>query len=65
MANYAHKFRRMYGNAHMDAVIGSVAGSLRLYGLTPTNMRLVGLDRHHPSIDSPKKLYVARKLPYK
>ena len=65
IANYAHNFRRMYVNARMDAVIGSVDGSVRFYGLTPTSMRRVGFDRHHRSIDSLKKLYVARKLPYK
>jgi ribosomal protein S12 methylthiotransferase accessory factor len=60
MANYAHNFRRMYGNARMDAVIGSVDGSVRFYGLTPTSIKLEGLDRHHRLIDSFKKLHTAR-----
>jgi ribosomal protein S12 methylthiotransferase accessory factor len=58
--DYEVNFRRMYGNARMDAVIGSVDGSVRFFGLTPTNMQLDGLDRHHRLIDSYKKLHAAR-----
>jgi ribosomal protein S12 methylthiotransferase accessory factor len=60
MQDYAVNFRRMYGNARMDAVMGSVDGSVRFFGLTPTSMKLEGLDRHHRLIDSFKKLHVAR-----
>jgi ribosomal protein S12 methylthiotransferase accessory factor len=35
-------------------------GSVRFYGLTPTSMKLEGLDRHQRLIDSYKKLHVAR-----
>ncbi|MGO4810556.1 OsmC domain/YcaO domain-containing protein [Cupriavidus sp. 2MCAB6] len=58
--DYAVNFRRMYGNARMDAVLGSVDGSVRFFGLTPTSMKLEGLDRHHRLIDSYKKLHSAR-----
>jgi ribosomal protein S12 methylthiotransferase accessory factor len=58
--NYEHNFRRMFGNERMDAVLGSVNGSVRFYGLTPTSMKLEGLDRHHRLLDSLKKLHVAR-----
>jgi len=58
--DYELNFRRMFGNARMDAVIGSVNGSVRFYGLTPTSMKLEGLDRHHRLIDSYRKLHVAR-----
>jgi ribosomal protein S12 methylthiotransferase accessory factor len=58
--DYAHNFRRMFGNDHMDAVMGSVEGTVRFYGLTPTSMKLEGLDRHHRLIDSYKKLHIAR-----
>jgi ribosomal protein S12 methylthiotransferase accessory factor len=60
MSNYEHNFRRMFGNARMDAVLGSVEGTVRFYGLTPTSMKLEGLDRHHRLIDSLQKLHVAR-----
>jgi ribosomal protein S12 methylthiotransferase accessory factor len=60
LADYEHNFRRMYGAARMDAAIGSVDGSVRFYGLTPTSMQLEGLDRHHRLIDSYRKLHQAR-----
>jgi ribosomal protein S12 methylthiotransferase accessory factor len=44
----------------MDAVMGSVDGSVRFFGLTPTSMKLEGLDRHQRLIDSYKKLHLAR-----
>ncbi len=58
--DYEFNFRRMFGNERMDAVIGSVDGSVRFHGLTPTSMKLEGLDRHLRLIDSYKKLHAAR-----
>ncbi len=58
--DYVVNFRRMFGNPRMDAVLGSVDGSIRFYGLTPTSMKLEGLDRHQRLIDSYKKLHLAR-----
>ncbi len=58
--DYAVNFRRMFGNARMDAVMASVDGSVRFFGLTPTSMKLEGLDRHLRLIESYKKLHTAR-----
>ncbi|MFZ6745112.1 OsmC domain/YcaO domain-containing protein [Undibacterium sp. JH2W] len=58
--DYVVNFRRMFGNDRMDAVLGSVDGSVRFFGLTPTSMKLEGLERHQRLIDSYKKLHVAR-----
>ena len=58
--DYVVNFRRMYGNPRMDAVMGSVDGSVRFFGLTPTSTKLEGLDRHQRLIDSYKKLHMAR-----
>lgn len=58
--DYIGNFRRMYGNERMDAVVGSIEGSVRFYGLTPTNMQLEGLDKHLRLIASYKKLHTAR-----
>ena len=58
--DYIINLRRMYGDERMDAVIGSVGGSVRFYGLTPTSLRLEGLDRHQRMIDSYRKLHAAR-----
>lgn len=60
LADYEANFRRMFGNERMDAVIGSVQGTLRFHGLTPTSMKLEGLDRHQRLIDSYKKVHAAR-----
>jgi len=58
--DYVLNFRRMFGNPRMDAVLGSVDGSVRFFGLTPTSMKLEGLDRHARLIDSYRKLHTAR-----
>jgi ribosomal protein S12 methylthiotransferase accessory factor len=60
LADYEANFRRMFGDDRMDAAIGSVNGSVRFYGLTPTSMKLEGLDRHLRLIESYKKLHTAR-----
>ena len=58
--DYAFNFRRMFGNPRMDAVLGSVDGSVRFFGLTATSMKLEGLERHQRLLDSYKKLHTAR-----
>lgn len=58
--DYLFNFRRMFGDEKMDAVLGSVNGTVRFYGLTPTSMKLEGLDRHQRLIDNYKKLHSAR-----
>jgi len=58
--DYVVNFRRMFGSPRMDAVLGSVEGGVRFFGLTPTSMKLEGLDRHQRLIDSYHKLHTAR-----
>ena len=58
--DYIINLHRMFGDIRMDAVMGSVDGSVRFYGLTPTSIKLEGLDRHHRLIDSYRKLHEAR-----
>ncbi|MCU4386591.1 OsmC domain/YcaO domain-containing protein [Acinetobacter haemolyticus] len=60
LEDYEKNFRRMFGDERMDAVVGSVEGTVRFYGLTPTSMKLEGLDRHLRLIESYKKLHAAR-----
>ncbi|MDE2440944.1 MAG: OsmC domain/YcaO domain-containing protein, partial [Betaproteobacteria bacterium] len=60
LEDYEANFRRMFGDPRMDAALGSVDGSVRFFGLTPTSMNLEGLDRHQRLIDSYKKLHGAR-----
>lgn len=58
--DYEVNFRRIFGDARMNAATGSVDGSVRFFGLTPTSMKLEGLDRHHRLIDSYRKLHTVR-----
>lgn len=60
MADFEANFRRMFGKERMDAVLGSLDGSVRFYGLTPTSLKLEGLDKHLRLIESYKKLHQAR-----
>ncbi|MGB0860784.1 MAG: OsmC domain/YcaO domain-containing protein [Pseudoalteromonas spongiae] len=58
--DYQHNFTRMFGEEVMNAIIGSINGDVRFYGLTPTNSQLEGLDKHLRLIESYKKLHSAR-----
>jgi len=60
LEDYQANFRRMFGDERMDAVLGSVDGSVRFFGLAPTSMKLEGLDRHQRLVDSYRKLHSAR-----
>ena len=60
MDDYEPVFRRMFGEERMDAVLGSLNGTVRFSGLTPTSMKLEGLDKHLRLLDSFKKLHAAR-----
>jgi ribosomal protein S12 methylthiotransferase accessory factor len=58
--DYLYNLRRMFGEEVMANAVGSVNGSVRFCGLTPTSMKLEGLDKHLRLIDSYKKLHAAR-----
>ncbi|HET8790959.1 MAG TPA: OsmC domain/YcaO domain-containing protein, partial [Modicisalibacter sp.] len=58
--DYLYNLKRMFGEATMDAVVGSVNSEVRFHGLTPTSMKLEGIDRHQRLIESYKKLHAAR-----
>ena len=58
--DYLPNFRRMFGEQTMAEVVGAVNRSVRFPGLTPTSMKLEGLDRHLRLIESYKKLHAAR-----
>ncbi|WP_193164135.1 OsmC domain/YcaO domain-containing protein [Microbulbifer hainanensis] len=60
LGDYIVNLQRMFGEERMKAVVGSVEGSVRFHGLTPTNMQLEGLDKHLRLIESYKKLHAAR-----
>lgn len=58
--DYLYNLRRMFGDETMDAVVGSVTGEVHFHGLTPTSMKLEGVERHQRLIESYKKLHAAR-----
>ncbi|MFC2993105.1 OsmC domain/YcaO domain-containing protein [Halomonas tibetensis] len=58
--DFRYHLGRMFGEATLEAVVGSVQGTVRFHGLTPTSMGLEGLDRHQRLIDSYRKLHAAR-----
>jgi ribosomal protein S12 methylthiotransferase accessory factor len=60
LEDYLPNFGRMFGEALVAAVVGTVNGDVRFHGLTPTNMQLDGLDKHQRLIDSYKKLHAHR-----
>ena len=60
ISDFTSNLRRMFGDTRIDAVLGSIDGSVRFYGLTPTSQKLEGLDRHQRLLDSLMKLHTAR-----
>lgn len=60
LEDFLPNFTRMFGKERMDAVVGSIEGTVRFYGLTPTNSNLEGLDKHLRLIESYKKLHAWR-----
>ena len=58
--DYLDNMVRMYGAETMKNVVGSVNGEVRFFGLTPTSMKLEGLDKHLKLIESYKKLHRSR-----
>ena len=60
LEDYIDNFTRMFGEATMENVIGSITGDVTFFGLTPTSMKLEGLDKHLRLIESYKKLHQAR-----
>jgi ribosomal protein S12 methylthiotransferase accessory factor len=52
---------RMFSEAVMANVVGSVNGQIKFFGLTKTSMKLEGLEKHLRLIESYKKLHQARE----
>lgn len=57
LEHYLNNFTRMFGKERVEAVVGSVDGSIRFYGLEPVGMELTGLERHQRLIQSYQKLH--------
>ncbi len=60
LQNYLPNLTRMYGEEIIGNASASVSGETRFFGLTPTNMKLDGFDKHLKLLESYEKLQVAR-----
>ena len=60
--DYIVNFKRMFGEEVMANVVGSISGDVKFLGLTPTSMKLEGLDKHLRLIESYKKLHQLRAM---
>uniref|UniRef100_UPI0040558611 OsmC domain/YcaO domain-containing protein n=1 Tax=Orrella sp. TaxID=1921583 RepID=UPI0040558611 len=58
--DYTVNLRRMFSDERMGAVLGSIDGTVKFYGLTPISPQLEGLERHQRLLDSYRKLQAAR-----
>jgi ribosomal protein S12 methylthiotransferase accessory factor len=61
LQNYLPNLTRMYGEELVANATASVSGAIRFFGLTPTNMKLEGVDKHLRLVDSYEKLQAARQ----
>ena len=60
--DYIVNFKRMFGEEVMANVVGSISGDVKFLGLTPTSLKLEGLDKHLRLIESYKKLHQLRAV---
>jgi ribosomal protein S12 methylthiotransferase accessory factor len=61
LKDYIPNMTRMWGAETLNNAIGTVNGEVRFFGLTKTNMKLDGLDKHLKLIESYQKLQVAKR----
>lgn len=59
--DYHANLVRMFGEERVRQAMSSVTGEIRFFGLTPTNMKLDGIDKHLRLLESYEKLQVARQ----
>ncbi len=59
--DYIPNMTKMFGDEVLKNAIGSITGEVRFFGLTKTNMKLDGLEKHRKLINSYQKLQVAKR----
>ena len=60
--DYTPSLKRMFGEEILNIAIGSVTGEVRFYGLTETDSKFKGLEKHQKLIESYQKLQTAKRL---
>jgi ribosomal protein S12 methylthiotransferase accessory factor len=61
LEDYKPNLLRMYGDEILAHAIDSASGQTKFFGLTQTNMSLLGLDKHLKLIESYQKLQSAKR----
>jgi ribosomal protein S12 methylthiotransferase accessory factor len=61
LRDYLPNMTRMFGAEILNNAIGTITGEVRFFGLTKTNTKLEGLDKHLKLIESYQKLQVAKR----
>lgn len=61
LVDFIPNLTRMYGEEMLENAAGSVSGKIRFFGLTETNMKLEGIDKHLRLLESYEKLQVVRQ----
>ena len=59
--DYVPNLTRMFGADIVKNALGTISGDVRFFGVTPTNNKLEGLDKHLRLIESYKKLQKAKR----
>ena len=60
LQDYVPNLTRMFDEEILGHATSSVSGEIRFFGLTPTNMKLDGIEKHQRLVESYEKLQVAR-----
>jgi ribosomal protein S12 methylthiotransferase accessory factor len=60
LADFIPNMTRMFGQQTLNDALDTISGEVRFMGLTKTNTKLEGLDKHQKLIESYKKLHVAK-----
>ncbi|MDO9182939.1 MAG: OsmC domain/YcaO domain-containing protein [Bacteriovorax sp.] len=61
LKDFVLNMTKMFGSEILNSAIGSVTGEVRFFGLTKTNNKLEGLDKHLKLIESYQKLQAAKR----
>jgi ribosomal protein S12 methylthiotransferase accessory factor len=61
LKDYIPNMTRMFGTEILNNAVLTVTGEVRFFGLTKTNMKLEGLDKHLRLIDSYQKLQAVKR----
>ncbi len=59
--DYIPNMTKMFGSEVMDNALGTLSGNVKFFGLTKTNNKLAGLEKHLKMIESYEKLQKAKR----